>query len=59
LALFGSGERDRDDFTKLFAASGLQLTDAHSIGHDLALIECAPSNTPTPFRDGPGDVRRQ
>jgi len=47
LALFGSGERDRDDFTKLFDASGLQLIDARAIGHDLALIECAPSAMPS------------
>jgi SAM-dependent methyltransferase len=44
LALFGSGERDRSDFTRLFAASGLRLLDARAIGHDLTLIECAPSS---------------
>lgn len=44
LALFGSGERDRNDFARLFDASGLRLIDSRAIGHDLTLIECVPSS---------------
>lgn len=42
LALFGGGERDRGEFTKLLESAGLRLADARTIGHDLSMIECIP-----------------
>ncbi|MBS0222356.1 MAG: methyltransferase [Proteobacteria bacterium] len=42
LALFGSGERSRPEFTRLADAAGLHLINTRTIGHDLSLIECVP-----------------
>lgn len=43
LALFGSGERSRAEFTTLASAAGLQVVNTRTIGHDLSFIECAPT----------------